>query len=75
MIDCLESKEQTNNAYLNLVYSAKFLGDVGWKLREEGIKVGYHIFVALQDLWMMLGRSTWGMGMMLTCWNELWMSR
>ena len=35
---------------LNLVYRTKLLRNMGRKLREEGIKIGYHIFVALQNL-------------------------
>ena len=38
------------DAHLNLVYSTKFLNSRGRKLREERVEVGYHVFVALQDL-------------------------
>src|SRR5699024_438592 len=48
--DRMESDQPKQDADLNLVYRAKFLGNIVRKLREEGIKVGYHIFVALQDL-------------------------
>lgn len=43
--------KSTRYADLNLVYRAEFLRNIVRKLREEGIKVGYHSFVALQDLY------------------------
>lgn len=54
----IESDQPKQDADLNLVYRAKFLGNVVRKLREEGIKVGYHIFVALQDLHAVRTRSS-----------------
>ena len=54
----MESDQPKQDADLNLVYRAKFLGNVVRKLREEGIKVGYHIFVALQDLNAVRGRPS-----------------